>query len=54
MRIVLELTEQEADKLVDVLVDCCDEGPISAGWKSDLLGQIVAKVEIAVEAAKAA
>lgn len=54
MKIVLELSEQEAEKLVDVLNDYQDAGPCGAGWKSNLLGELAAKVEIAVEAAKAA
>jgi hypothetical protein len=54
MKVVLELTEQEAEKLVDALNDYQDAGPFGSGWKSDVLGNLAAKVEIAVEAAKAA
>lgn len=53
MKLVLELTDGEAEKLVDVLNDCQDAGPGEAGWKSDLLRDIAAKVEAAIEAAKA-
>lgn len=50
MKVVLELTDQEAEKLIDVLDGYWDAGPIGAGWQSDLLGEVAGKVKTAVEA----
>lgn len=41
--IVLELTQEEAEKLVDQMF-VWDEGPIGEGWFSDTLKEVQAKV----------
>lgn len=53
MKIILDLTDQEADQLVDVLQDYCDCGPMGEGWKSPQLETLLGKVSEAVEKASA-
>lgn len=51
MKISLNLTEAQANKLVEALEDHRDEGPMHAGWKSDALESVSWLVSEAVEAA---
>ncbi len=43
--LAIELTPQQLEKLVDVLVCTTDEGPAGEGWKSDELKELCAIVE---------
>lgn len=54
MKIEIDLTPAEAEKLVDTLSWAQDAGPTGEGWQSDLLHVVAGKVEDAVEAAKLA
>jgi hypothetical protein len=52
MRIVLELTKEEADKLSEAVDFHQDRGPTGEGWASSLLESVRAKVEEAIAEAK--
>lgn len=40
MKIILNLTESQADLLVDVISNYWDEGPYGEGWQSHELGEL--------------
>ena len=48
MKIELDLTEEEIEKLLEATGSYQDEGPCPNGWGSDLLKQVDRKVEQAV------
>jgi hypothetical protein len=52
MRIVLELTQEEADKLSEAVDFHQDMGPTGEGWASNLLESVRAKVEEAIAEAR--
>ena len=49
MRLILDLTEEETNKLTDVLTEHQDEGPQGAGWSSLELNSLSDKVAEAIK-----
>ncbi len=49
MLITLDLTEQEIEKLTDVLTEHWDKGPSHSGWQSGELIVLTNKVHHAIE-----
>lgn len=47
--LVLSFTEEEADKLLAVLEEAQDEGPVGSGWKSEKLVKLLSKIEEAID-----
>lgn len=52
MKITLDLTEQEAQILVDILIFHWDEGPVDSGWQSNELSNLSSKICLSVGQAK--
>ena len=53
LKIIIELTELEAENLEDVLAGHQDEGPVTEGWRSRELKTISQKISEAIARAKA-
>jgi hypothetical protein len=54
MKIEMELTLEEVDKLAEAVDSHQDQGPSGEGWASDALSAVRAKVQDAIDAANAA
>ena len=49
MKLILDLTEEEKNKLSDALTEYWDEGPEGEGWASGVLKSLRVKVEEAIK-----
>lgn len=48
----VSITVELAEAILDAAEECCDEGPIGEGWKSNELTQSIAEFKNAIDAVK--
>jgi len=54
MKIELELTEEQVDILGEMIMNCCDSGPVHGGegWKSQELEEVCSIIEYAITSSR--